>query len=330
MQNAIDFRELRRRERERIRASNNKAKTNDANVGETASTNNDCCNLSGDGGDAVIGSCAQDKLPSAAYVTLLPKNKLSSEDIHRIGCSPTKIDSVFYAKDFLSPAQAREITSWLQLIPEYAQQQYGASSKRLTEREESLQHNGKWTRLQHAKRKVALFDGTLCNLPIILQRVSNTLVAVGAFPASHPPNHVLINEYQPGEGIMPHTDGPAYESRTATISVGGSDVIFKLWPRNQHSDVGNDGATQLQSTASSPQSEKEYQPALEVILHGNGSLVVFTGDAYLNYCHEISEGILEETTRENGICGNDIKGGTLVKRGYRISLTFRRKMSSEM
>ena len=114
-----------------------------------------------------------------------------------------------------------------------------------------------------------------------------------------------------GEGIMPHTDGPAYDSCTATISLGGSDVIFKLWPRQRHD-------TEL------PTSSTNAQPSLEVILHGNGSLVLFTNDAYLYHLHEISE-VLEERTSSSGICGNDVKGGTLVKRGYRISLTFRCK-----
>ena len=115
---------------------------------------------------------------------------------------------------------------------------------------------------------------------------------------------------------MPHTDGPAYESRTATISLGGSDVIFNLWPRQHYDGTGD-------ATTSSIRPEK-HQPSLEVILHGCGSLIVFADDAYLNHCHEIRE-VLEETTSANGICGNDVKGGTLIRRGHRVSLTFRHK-----
>ena len=32
----------------------------------------------------------------------------------------------------------------------------------------------------------------------------------------------LINEYEVGEGIMPHTDGPCYLPRVATLSLGGA------------------------------------------------------------------------------------------------------------
>ncbi|KAI1844947.1 hypothetical protein JX265_009574 [Neoarthrinium moseri] len=36
------------------------------------------------------------------------------------------------------------------------------------------------------------------------------------------PNHVLINEYPPGVGIMPHKDGSAYHPVVCTVSLGAS------------------------------------------------------------------------------------------------------------
>lgn len=39
------------------------------------------------------------------------------------------------------------------------------------------------------------------------------------------PNHVLVNEYRPGEGIMPHEDGPAYYPMVATVSLGAPIVL---------------------------------------------------------------------------------------------------------
>ena len=341
MQNAIDFRELRRRERQLLRAaaattSSSKSKSNDntnTNVksddgcGCWFSDSPDVADATNDDADthkeldifpsdcaATADGASQSQDVSFSlepYQTLLPHHKIT-EDMHRMRSShhQTSIDSVYYAQNFLSPTQGKEIMAWLESIPEYSQQYAQAQNKtggtRLTEREESIQHNGKWTRLKHAKRRVALFDGTICPLPYILQRLVLTLCAVDAFSSSKPPNHVLVNEYQPGEGILPHTDGPVYESRTATISLGGSDVIFKLWPRRNNE-------------------RKNDQPSLEVILSGYGSLVLFSNDAYLNHCHEISEGVLEESTSLNGVCANDINGGTIVKRGYRVSLTFRHK-----
>ena len=331
METAIDFQELLRKERRRIRSSTHKSN----GVGSY-----------GAGIDHPEKESALEKIdPLIAsstsvsphclcpYDTLLPQNQIC-EEIHRIS-SPSLIDSVYYAKNFLTSRQSEEIISWLRTISEYSpQHDLAVSGVRLTEREESLQHNGKWTRLKHARRKVALFDRTLpsVDFPPILHRLSHTLVAIGAFPKSHPPNHVLINEYRRGEGIMPHTDGPAYESRTATISLGGSDVIFKLWPRNRSHDI-NTNAENSSSISKMTSDDKQSatdqpsktEPSLELILHGNGSLVVFANDAYLNHCHEITEDILEETTSSNGVCGNDVNGGTVVRRGHRISLTFRCK-----
>jgi len=38
-------------------------------------------------------------------------------------------------------------------------------------------------------------------------------------------NHVLVNEYLPGQGIMAHTDGPAYVPVIATLTVGGGQTL---------------------------------------------------------------------------------------------------------
>lgn len=39
------------------------------------------------------------------------------------------------------------------------------------------------------------------------------------------PNHVLINEYEAGQGIMPHEDGAAYFPVVVTVSLGASIVL---------------------------------------------------------------------------------------------------------
>lgn len=162
---------------------------------------------------------------------------------------------------------------------------------------------------------VALFDSTIQPLPPLLARLGNSLVAIGAFPPETAPNHVLINEYAAAEGIMAHTDGPAYECRTATVSIGG-DVIFKLWPRNRGDNINN-----MSNGGNSDGGDGCATPAMEVLLHGTGSLILFTNDAYTNHCHEIKETVKEVTS---DVCANEV-AGVLVKRGYRVSLTFRFK-----
>eukprot|EP00775_Hariotina_reticulata_P014173 gene14173-14314_t len=42
------------------------------------------------------------------------------------------------------------------------------------------------------------------------------------------PNHVLINSYQPGCGIMAHQDGPLYHPAVCILSTG-SPAVLRFW-----------------------------------------------------------------------------------------------------
>ena len=42
----------------------------------------------------------------------------------------------------------------------------------------------------------------------------------GLFREGKKANHVLVNEYSPGNGIMPHLDGPLFHPVISTISLG--------------------------------------------------------------------------------------------------------------
>lgn len=75
------------------------------------------------------------------------------------------------------------------------------------------------------------------------------------------PNHVLINEYQRGDGIMPHTDGPAYYPLVAIVSFSGS-TVFTFW------------------------SMSPREPIFSLVLPPR-SLLLFTGDLYQNRMHSI-------------------------------------------
>ena len=59
-------------------------------------------------------------------------------------------------------------------------------------------------------------------LPGWIGAVCDALVRSGVFPPTAPPNHVLLNEYQPGEGIDAHRDGPLYAPRVAIVSLGSA------------------------------------------------------------------------------------------------------------
>ncbi|KAN0065360.1 hypothetical protein ACQY0O_001196 [Thecaphora frezii] len=63
----------------------------------------------------------------------------------------------------------------------------------------------------------------LVKYPDLVSRLERT----GAFRGSKhgKPNHCLVNEYLPGQGIMPHEDGAAYFPAVATISLGSHTLL---------------------------------------------------------------------------------------------------------
>ncbi|XP_074253217.1 LOW QUALITY PROTEIN: uncharacterized protein LOC120361143, partial [Saimiri boliviensis] len=72
-------------------------------------------------------------------------------------------------------------------------------------------------------------------LPPWLQRYVDKvsdLSLFGGFPA----NHVLVNQYLPGEGIMPHEDGPLYYPTVSTISLGSHTMLDFYEPRRPEDD----------------------------------------------------------------------------------------------
>ena len=130
------------------------------------------------------------------------------------------------------------------------------------------------------------------------------------------PNHVLVNEYKPGEGILPHEDGSAYSPVVCTVSLGAHTVL----------DVyGKDG-------------DGVGRGRRWRVLQERRSLLVTMGECYEGCLHGIEGvdvdeglgalgpegggvvnwGVLREETR-----GEVERGGGSLRRGVRVSLTCR-------
>lgn len=86
------------------------------------------------------------------------------------------------------------------------------------------------------------------------------------------PNHVLVNHYQPGEGIMPHTDGSAYAPKAAILSLG-SATVFNFWRDHTHVARGEG---------------PEHEPPTLSLLLPPRSLLVFSEEAYRSHLHGIA------------------------------------------
>ena len=91
-----------------------------------------------------------------------------------------------------------------------------------------------WTQLSH--RRLITYPSALTPNNILLSNPLPLWLAAPYIPrmqtlnlwkkAPHgQPNHVLINEYHPGQGIFPHEDGDAYYPMVGTISLGGAIVL---------------------------------------------------------------------------------------------------------
>lgn len=74
--------------------------------------------------------------------------------------------------------------------------------------------------LPYAKRKVKEIDLRKNPLPAYIAPLQALLAQ--ELPGF---NHLLINVYPPGVGIMPHFDGPLYRSKVVVLSLGGPSII---------------------------------------------------------------------------------------------------------
>lgn len=122
------------------------------------------------------------------------------------------------------------------------------------------------------------------------------------------PNHVLINEYPPGVGIMPHKDGAAYHPVVCTVSLGAT-LCLNMYKSK------DDGAL-------------DPEPAYR-ILQEPRSLLISTDDLYTEYLHGIAD-----VEQDVDLCADTVVNWNMLRapetftngqnhRATRTSLTFR-------
>ncbi|XP_039045135.1 alpha-ketoglutarate-dependent dioxygenase alkB homolog 6-like isoform X2 [Hibiscus syriacus] len=111
------------------------------------------------------------------------------------------------------------------------------------------------------------------DLPPWLSKITERICEEsGLFPSAI--NHVLINEYLPNQGIMPHQDGPAYYPVVAILSLG-SPAVMDFTP---HSRLDS-----CKSTSTDNNGAEKHQPFSALLMPR--SLLIFKDDAYSDYLH---------------------------------------------
>ena len=177
-------------------------------------------------------------------------------------------DGLTYIPDFITPAEEAALISTIDQQPW------------LTDLKRRVQHYG-W-KYDYTARRVDE-SMRLGSLPDWLMDYCQRLYDEDHFQKT--PDQVIINEYQPGQGIAPHVDCvPCFEETIVSISLGSPCVMDFT-----HPSTGQKIAQLLEPC----------------------SLLIFSGDARYHWKHGIAA---RKTDKHNG---------QTIQRCRRISLTFR-------
>ncbi|XP_033096421.1 alpha-ketoglutarate-dependent dioxygenase alkB homolog 6-like, partial [Anneissia japonica] len=160
-------------------------------------------------------------------------------------------------------------------------------------------------------------------IPQWLEKFMKRISLLGVFEKA--PNHVLINEYEPGQGIMPHEDGPLFYPAISTINLGSHTLLdFYQHQDKLASSKPNNGSVQESNTTTvAVTAEPAKQPDFSLLLEPR-SLLILNEDMYTSYLHGIDERLQDEMTDNiKNLIENGRKPGELLQRTRRISLTIR-------
>lgn len=141
------------------------------------------------------------------------------------------------------------------------------------------------------------------------------------------PNHCLVNEYLPGQGILPHEDGNAYWPVVCTVSLG-SHTVLNISRKRSKADFACNGNDHLVDGENEEQGLSPDDGKWR-ILQERRSLLISTGEVYTDFLHGIEPVLVDEGLGAESIANWDALGnkGEYVEgkreRETRISLTFR-------
>lgn len=149
------------------------------------------------------------------------------------------------------------------------------------------------------------------DIPVWLHHYVERINQLNVYAEGIKANHVLVNEYLPGQGIMPHLDGPLFFPTITTISCG-SHTVLEYYEQTEDAS-GQDGSGSL-----------VRQHKTSVLLEPR-SLLVVKDDMYHKYLHSIAE--REEDTIDARVANlslvSNAHAGDVLRRDKRISLTIR-------
>lgn len=195
--------------------------------------------------------------------------------------------TAYYISEFVSQVEEKSILSNIYSSPKPKWTQL--SNRRLQN----------WGGVPHAKGMIA--ETIPRWLSHYLDRIHNLNVM-----DSKKPNHILVNEYLPLQGIMPHLDGSLFFPTITTLSVGSHTVLKFLEP------VTDDDQSKLKHIFS--------------LLLEPRSLLILQDKLFNYYLHcieELAEDCLDDNIMNLNLCSVDYCRNAIIKRNTRLSLTIR-------
>ncbi|KAK0090224.1 hypothetical protein PV325_002294 [Microctonus aethiopoides] len=198
--------------------------------------------------------------------------------------------SAYYIANFINDEDEQEIIKYVNNAPQPKWTQL--SHRRLQN----------WGGIPHPKGMIAE------EIPKWLKKYVDKVSLLNIFENQIVPNHVLINEYLPGQGIMGHTDGPLFHPIVTTISCGSHTIL------------------EFTKRLDTDEEQRQIKPEFSILLERK-SLLVLQENLYHNYLHSISEKKIDAISSNDicniGLCSNNYTDGELIQRGTRLSLTIR-------
>ncbi|XP_013382587.1 alpha-ketoglutarate-dependent dioxygenase alkB homolog 6 [Lingula anatina] len=180
-----------------------------------------------------------------------------------------------------------------------------------------------WGGLPHPKGMIAE------KMPQWLGTYCDKIALLGVFQ-DKTPNHVLVNEYLPGQGIMPHTDGPLYYPVVSNITLGSHSVLDFYHSISSDADnISSTGDTMAEGHQVEKKEDGNREISLEERYIGSvllepRSLVLTMNDMYENYLHGIAD-VKKDQINEKmaNLHLTSAVQGEEKDRNTRISLTIR-------
>lgn len=162
-------------------------------------------------------------------------------------------------------------------------------------------------------------------MPHWIQQCNDMLVYDGLFTPTTFPNSVRIHEYEKGEGIGPHCDGPIYVPLVTVLSLASTSVM-NFYPRR--APYESNPMEHYNDTFHFAEGDIGKQTPIQSVVMEPRSLLVFSGEAYYYHPHGVSDREVDSLLPEHA--GEVVNGHLLrdkavreVPRTYRVSITTR-------